>query len=400
MKYILIFSDHNLENPSGAAYSRMINYAKAITRAENVKVILCSFQHMDNTNELFNISDNIYYVGIYNGKLKILKKYLYPFFSIIFLIRINRYLRKLDGIKIVFVFSMKLYNDLFILVNFKLLKNISVYVEKNELLHTIEISSSQLPIFKKLIVNILNFLSYLVKYANDKMVCFYDGVIVISTSIEKWVNKYNSNTLRIPILIDMSNYSDIIKTKSLSSNEFHVAYAGSISNRKDGVLILINAIKRVRESNIKITLDLFGSGSKYEIGYLIDFLLKFEIDYIHFNGNVEYSILTKLLPDFDLLVLPRPFSKQANFGFSTKLADYLASGVPTLTTNISDNSLYLKDSYNAYLIDVKELTRLDEVIIKVISTEGRLMIGWNGKKTAKEFFDYSNYTQQIIEFLK
>ena len=70
MKYILIISDHNLENPSGAAYSRMMNYAKAITRAEKVKVILCSFQHMDNTNTLYSISDKILYVGSYKSKLK------------------------------------------------------------------------------------------------------------------------------------------------------------------------------------------------------------------------------------------------------------------------------------------------------------------------------------------
>ena len=98
MKYLLLFNDHILIRPSGAAYSRMLNYAKALTVNKDITVIFCSFKHNKNLDKLFKIGNNIFYLGEpcqthRNIFFRHINKILYPIKTIVYLFKLKRILK-------------------------------------------------------------------------------------------------------------------------------------------------------------------------------------------------------------------------------------------------------------------------------------------------------------------
>jgi glycosyltransferase involved in cell wall biosynthesis len=408
MKYILIFSNHFFIQPSGAAYSRMLNYAKALTINKGVKVIFCSFQHDKNINEIVEIDRNIFIAGRAPIKKKSwikrrFSKFFAPIKSIIYLYRISSLLKKLKGGYAILVFSMKLFNDIFLLLKFKVLNKAPVYVEKNELIHSIYSFNydKNTNLKQKVILYSVNRYKWILGYLNDLLVKFYDGAIVISVNIEKWVKRYNRNTIRIPILTDFDEISNRVLVKSNKQvDTFVVGYMGSINQKKDGVDFLLTAINKLNQEDYNIILNMYGPGKRDELVFLQNLLNKQENSSVFFKGNLPYAELINKYTEHDLLVLPRPYSKQGNYGFSTKLADYLASGIPVLATDISDNSLYIKNKVNGFLIKTADLIYLDKVIVDIMENKHLSSIGRKGRETAQDYFDYRHYSNSLYKFLQ
>ena len=71
---------------------------------------------------------------------------------------------------------------------------------------------------------------------------------------------------------------------------------------------------------------------------------------VYYVGNLDPDDLQDEFSKYHLLILSRPLNPQTRYGFSTKLSDYLISDVPVLVTDVSDNSIYIRDGINGYLI--------------------------------------------------
>jgi len=101
-----------------------------------------------------------------------------------------------------------------------------------------------------------------------------------------------------------------------------------------------------------------------------------------------------------LLILPRPRSLQTLYGFSTKLAEYLASSVPVLASRISDNDLYIEDGKNGFLYETgnTELLRAKIEEIAGLSNDKMTAIGRSGRNTAQEHFTIQKYKSQLKSF--
>lgn len=59
--------------------------------------------------------------------------------------------------------------------------------------------------------------------------------------------------------------------------------------------------------------------------------------------------MPQMLKNAEALVLDRPNSLQAQYGFPTKLGEYLLTGNPVVVTKVGDIPLYLKDGVSALL---------------------------------------------------
>jgi glycosyltransferase involved in cell wall biosynthesis len=121
---------------------------------------------------------------------------------------------------------------------------------------------------------------------------------------------------------------------------------------------------------------------------------------IHYHGNIEPAALSLEFTKYHLLILPRPLNKQAKFGLSTKLSEYLVSGVPTLVTAVSDNAIFIKDNYNGFIIAPGSLPEMVTKIIEIIDNYNlnSYQIARNAFRLAQEEFDYKLFTNTLIEF--
>ena len=230
---------------------------------------------------------------------------------------------------------------------------------------------------------------------------FYDGLVVISTNLQIYFGKYTKNMIRVPILCDASRTVSI-KGITLNRNEpFKICFAGYIDGKKEGFDILLEAISNISTQRT-IELYLYGILTENNKRALWNLAATFGLsDKVHYMGNIDPDALLNEFSKYHLLILPRPLRPQTKYGFSTKLSEYLLSGVPVLLTDVSDNSLYIKDNYNGFMVEPGSLSSMSEKISDIIATfnENSGRIGLNALETARHNFDYKLYTNSLVDFL-
>ena len=231
------------------------------------------------------------------------------------------------------------------------------------------------------------------------LLIFYDGLICISTSIEKYGKRYNKNTLRIPILTNPNIIIEQSGKNYKTQSKFNIGFSGSIHPTKENLRDFIEVLSRVRNSGHDISFNLCGNISASYLKYLLqDCHLK---DEIYYYGNLNEIELSTFLSQQDLLVIPRGYTLQNKFGFSTKLSDYFNHKKIVLLTDVSDNGLFIEDGVNGFIVQPNNKEHMYNkltFIIKNYDSVKKVIIP-NTLKTSQEVFDYSLYSNLLRNFL-
>lgn len=411
MKSVFIITEIKIYKGNSAGAARMMNMVKALA-IEGVKVYLCSMSFRDNISidELQEVYPNIFLVGEERKKrIGKLKRKLYNSVNVIFVARYLQRITKLatlvDGEKIFYLYpTTKVSMDFIALIMVKTFYRYKLFCDINELrraiLHNIIFSKNIIALIYQLINYPLLFIKY---YIVELLTIFYDGIICISTNIERYFKKYNNKTLRVPILSDILGYSFNPGIDYKRSENFQIGFAGSISLRKEGFDDFYKTLSFVKLKFDRIQLHLYGPISKNEKKLILSELPeKYKIkENIIYHGIINQDMLMNEIRKCHLLVLPRPLTPQTKHGFSTKLSQYLVSGVPILVTDVSDNSLYIKDGYNGFIVEPGDYKKMAKKIIYIISNYNSIkdIISKNAYLTAKRYFNYVNYGEKISNFL-
>ena len=396
---IVVFNtDFDLENLSSAGISRVLCYCKSLTNKDVQIYILSSIYDYRKDMKKEKLSDNI---CLYISSIK--AEYKSPITEMRFLYyyRFNKFIKEFvyefsenNNITIVIYRSdfANLINCLFV---FKIYnkRQVKLVVEKNELMTAIALNLklSGAKAFLKWIRLFLGFIS-------DLLVLFFDGAICISTRMEKLYKFFNIKTIRIPIL--SSNINNAKVNNNLFNNIFKIAYYGNFTENKDMILSFIKAF--LANENKNLQLDIYGRGSKDEITYIKK---AEETDpRINYKGLVSINEMALSMRGYNLLLLLRKKNLQNQYGFSTKLAEYLSSGVPILTTDFSDTNLYLQNNINCFMVSEKEIYPKISIIKKIESImraprKQRVKIGENGKETVDVYFNPTIYSETLFRLL-
>lgn len=298
--------------------------------------------------------------------------------------------------------STKTLLDFIIVFYLVILKNQKVYCEINEVRRysTIFLKSTN---FFKNPVYYLRLKSKKLKYAlSEKLSHFYKGLICISTNINKYYLKYNKNTIIVPILSDTTNILKRKITTYKKSDNFRICFSGMINIKKENLDLFFSALVIVKIKSPNFEFHMYGPVSNNELKKIQNILTRLNIaDSVYYKGIVEQEELKKLHEQYHLLVIPRGNNRQNNFGFSTKLSEYLCSQVPTLITNVSDNGYYIKDGVNGFIVEPDNIQAMADKIVYIISNYNEITpsVCDNALQTAINKFDYKNYSEKINNFL-
>lgn len=413
MKNIVILSTNKIYQGNTAGAARLMSIAKALSLNGN-KIFLCSAELNERISigNLKEISKNVFLVGEENhknnGKYKEIFSNGIGYILLIagYLKRINALMKKIEGEKIVYFYPQtKVLMDLISLIIFKYLNGNKIYCDMNELrrggLYNREFSKN----FLKRIIRPFVYSNILFNcILSENISRYYDGLVVISTNIESYFARYNKNLLRVPILSDTSK--KLFSSAPILKNEdkFSMCFTGWISLKKEGFDILYDALSKVKIKFKNFQLNLFGPVSKHSKNLLLnDLPLKYGIkENIIYHGFIEHKNIMKEMQKNHLLILPRPQNLQTKYGFSTKLSEYLVSGIPVLVTDVSDNALYIKDGYNGIIVKPGDAHEMAEKIIYIINNYNYIANGivQNAYDTAMGNFHYANYSKQLNNFLK
>ena len=99
-------------------------------------------------------------------------------------------------------------------------------------------------------------------------------------------------------------------------------------------------------------------------------------------------------------MLARPNSIQAQFGFPTKLGEYLMTAKPVVVTSTGEIPCYLQDNEHAYIALPDDDISLSEKLREALRFPDKsLTIGRNGKKQALKYFNNKHETKKILDFI-
>ncbi|MCK4359515.1 MAG: glycosyltransferase [Candidatus Cloacimonetes bacterium] len=235
-----------------------------------------------------------------------------------------------------------------------------------------------------------------------------DVLFVVSSYLAKKFSNMNLKIVNsIPSLIDFDDYiamksNNIFEIKDdnidvFKSSSKKVVYAGDCSFT-NGLLFFLECAKTVIKKH-KINFEIIIIISRGDKRKIINYSDKLSI-----KENVTFisSILPKYIPAIyersDILLLPEKGEIVGNAGFPGKIAEYLASGKPIISTIFSDLTDYLKHNYNAMLSDIGDHKTYTENLKKLLlNKELREHLGKNGIKTAKKYFEYK---KGVLPFIK
>lgn len=226
------------------------------------------------------------------------------------------------------------------------------------------------------------------------------GVMLISRNLIKyWEERGINNMELINMFVDTSRFEGLVKT----SSEKYIGYCGLVSLHKDGVDDLIKAFSIFSSKHQEYKLKIIGPFQNNDVYETLKKMVN-ELDLkdkVLFTGAITPAQMPQLLYDAEILALARPSNLQAQYGFPTKLGEYLATGNPVCVTKVGEIPYFLQDGVNAFMAEpdnpksfADALCRIADDIDKAreIALEGRKLVFdvFSAVTQAKKALDYMN----------
>ena len=226
-----------------------------------------------------------------------------------------------------------------------------------------------------------------------------DGLFVISNQLRSYFIQEGVRAERIETINMIADTSRFEGLEKRSHKDKYLAYCGNLSNTKDGVDLLIKAFAEVHAEYPDYELYLIGQKEKNANEQLINDL---GLDhYVICTGTVSAKEMPQMLKDADMLLLCRPDNLQAQYGFPTKLGEYLLTANPVVVTAVGDIPIYLHDGKNAMVSQAGNTHEFARKIIWLLNNPAEAKkIGEDGRVTALEHFNGSIETKKMIDFIR
>lgn len=226
-----------------------------------------------------------------------------------------------------------------------------------------------------------------------------DHLIIISRRLYWYFSQRmgNERLTRIPILYDPDRFveSEIVDRKW--SKPMRMGYLGSFG-RKDGVEGILKSFAKARQSFPELKLRLMGYKiNSFDLNQaLSEANLDINDPALEILGQVEFNQIPSLLMECDLLLVNRINSLYANYGFPTKLAEYLATGIPVISSRVSDLDKYLDHGVDIHLVEPEDSKELESAIVaRYKNYQDFNRMGLNGQKRAENAFSYYQHTKRL-----
>jgi len=248
----------------------------------------------------------------------------------------------------------------------------------------------------------------LLSYFKNKTSLYYlrkigklcDGCIVISNHLLDMVKQYAGSKplIKIPISVRIEDFQAPVQ-KEKPNDTIKLFYGGSFGP-KDGLNVLLKALKKVvkQESNIRLVLT--GKGAQRHMVQFYASLHELDItDYVDYRGYLSNEEYNQTLMETDICCMTRVNTAFANAGFPFKLGEMLATGKSVIATRVGEVETYL-DEESAVLISPDDTDKLADAILFLIKNEKKAsQIGLKGREKASLYFNATTTADSLFSFL-
>lgn len=230
------------------------------------------------------------------------------------------------------------------------------------------------------------------------------GLLVISRHIRQYYEQLglpDNKSYLLPVLIDVERYEKGGNTAvaNLAGVRFFLN-SGSF-NEKDGLAHLVQAMARIHQEHPDVRLVFTGNAPESTRKRLLDSSGSGGKNWILFTGLLTRDELIWCYKNAAGLLCCRSNSDYANYGFPTKLAEYLASGRPVVATSVGDVKDYLTDESTAFLAEPENTESIAMAIRRLLRDPAHATdVGIRGIDVARQHFDYRNHIAGVSTFIR
>ncbi len=216
----------------------------------------------------------------------------------------------------------------------------------------------------------------------------YDKIFVMTHNIKKLLCDEYGIKRDITILnnaVDFDRFGD----SKITPLEHTIGYAGSLSYRKDSLDVLVEALAIAKRSlpNIKLRICYFSTDTNFSQFMELVKTLKLT-DSVEMIPDLPNDKIPDFLASSSILVIIRIPNQQTEYGFPTKLVEYLASGRPVIVTPVSDIPLFLTHLRDVYIVNNIDAESVAQAICYLFNQRNAdEVIGMNGKLACQIHFN-------------
>tara|TARA_B100000315_G_C14568399_1_gene584163 strand:+ start:157 stop:1374 length:1218 start_codon:yes stop_codon:yes gene_type:complete len=310
--------------------------------------------------------------------------------------KLFRVLHKKKPVDVMFIRGIGLLEMLVALV-LKKLYGSKVVVDKDDV-------NYQLSAIHK--ITFRNFLSGINIALSDFLIKRYaDIVFTINSHLKKMYEGEVRGQIRMspPSLFESDEYDNATKDISVFTDckaDFKLVCVGASESYFYGIFPFIKALSELRQ-NYNIHLYIVGSKKETYMNTLSKRLLEDNMEsHTTLLSNIAPEKMLSLYANADILLLAQVTPEIAEGGFPAKTAEYLASGVPVITTLFSELDKYFEDEKNCLVVQHDDIASYKAAFCKLFDSDELCeSLGKEGKKTAFEYFDYLKNTRSTINYL-
>lgn len=231
----------------------------------------------------------------------------------------------------------------------------------------------------------------------------YDGLALMTKTLMNHYAQFpqpRPKLLHLPMTVDLDRFNKSLPVVEEFKKPY-IAFVGVMNDAKEGVSLLIEAFVKIKEDFPEHKLYLIGPW-QYDTPKHKQMIQQLGLqDRVFWMGEYQRDTIPAIINNADLLVLPRPDSKQAQGGFPTKLGEYLATGNPVCATTVGEIPDYLVDGESVYFAEPGSVESFADAMRRSLSNpEQTRMVGANGRKVAEIYFNKDIQAKTLKDFLR
>lgn len=227
----------------------------------------------------------------------------------------------------------------------------------------------------------------------------FDGYISISKKLEEYYCSFvKKPTFLMPIIVDTEKFR---RVHSLNSNS-SIIYMGNMELSKDNVFIIIEAFQKIYDKYPNIELHLYGAPNSDVKNKVTSFIKEKQLENrVKVYGRIASSQVPEFLSKARILVSSQPNTQRASGGFPTKLGEYLAMGIPTLITNVGENSVYVQPNIECFFAEPDNIESYARQLDNILSDySNACKVAENGNQLVLKKYSYLAVGENFRTFLQ
>jgi len=236
-----------------------------------------------------------------------------------------------------------------------------------------------------------------IEYIADRLYDKYfmrwvDAVLPISEFLATHLHTrgFKGSILKIPPLADYNQFESLALDKSVK----YFFYVGS-ATYMETIELVLKSFDKIETGDWELHLLVSGDAKQ-----MMEFRNKVrainKVDKVKCFSNLNYHDLIRKYMDASALLIPLKGSIQDIARFPQKIAEYLASGNPVITTNFGEVPNYLQDGMSACICSDYTIDTYSEKMKFVIENPDMAnVIGKNGRQIGEKYFDFNSYGEQL-----